>query len=260
MKRGTLLFAALATAALTACSPAQVVVTAEIEVEDPISGEPISRPLSGLEVSLLPYDRDAIFDSLTAAASAPEPQIPAELLAAQEAIAEAQTAWRDAENRWATIRDTLQKISGAMEQYSPAEGAYRVLFQEFNDIEAQLGQVERTKDQLFARFDSLQRENISRAQAFNVSVDEWAAEAFADVDAVMLAKERASGLASVVDTTDANGVASQNLQVKAGEYWVYARYTEVYNELYWNVPVTVTTGEPVTVLLNRGNALMRPVF
>jgi hypothetical protein len=260
MKRGFLPLTALALAGITACSPAQVVVTAEVEVEDPISGEAITRPLPDLEVTLLPYDRDAIFDSLTAAASAPEPEIPSELIAAQQAIAEAQSAWREAENRWATIRDTLQKISGAMEEYSPAEGAYRLLFQEFNDIESQLGQVERTKDRLFATFDSLQRENISRAQAYNLSVDEWAAEAYADVDAVMLAKERASGLASVVDTTDASGVAAQNFAVKPGEYWVYARYTEVYNELYWNVPVTVTTGEPVTVLLNRGNAQVRPIF
>jgi hypothetical protein len=260
MKRGTQLLAALAIVGLGACSPAQVVVTAEVQAEDPISGEAITRPLSNLEVSLLPYDRDAIFDSLTAAASSPEPQIPSELTAAQEAIAAAQTEWREAENRWATIRDTLQKISQAMEQYSPAEGAYRVLFQEFNDIEAQLGRVERSKDQLFATFDSLQRENISRAQAYNLSVDEWAAEAFADVDAVMLAKERASGLAPAVDTTNANGVAAENFAVKPGQYWVYARYTEVYSELYWNVPLQVTTGEPVTITLNRSNALIRPIF
>lgn len=259
MKRG-ILSLALVTLVLAACSPAEVVVTAEIQVEDPISGEVQTRPLSDLEVSLLPYDRDQIFDSLTMAASSPEPVVPEELLAAQEAIAEAQAEWREAENRWATLRDTLQTISSEMENYSPAEGAYRVLFQEFNDLEAQLGDVERTKDRLFTVFDSLQKENIARAQTYNLALDEWAVEAFADVDAIMLAKERAAGLTSVVDTTDANGVASQNFSVRPGQYWVYARYEEVYNELYWNVPLDVTKGEPVTITLNRDNAEVRPVF
>jgi hypothetical protein len=259
MKRGTLSLVLL-TAILAACSPAEVVVTAEIQVEDPISGEVQTRPLSELQVELLPYDRDQIFDSLTQAAAEAEPQIPDELMAAQEAIAEAQAEWREAENRWATLRDTLQKISTEMESYSPAEGAYRVLFQEFGDLEAQLGDVEDTKDRLFTVFDSLQKENIARAQAYNMAMDEWAAEAFADVDAVMLAKERAAGLTSAVDTTDANGVASDNFAVKPGQYWVHARYEEVYNELYWNVPLEVTKGEPVTITLTRSNAEVRPIF
>ncbi len=32
---------------------------------------------------------------------------------------------------------------------------------------------------------------------------------------------------------------------------------EVYTELYWNVPVTVVKGEPVTVTLTRSNASVR---
>ena len=174
MKRSTLLFSALAALGLAACGPAQVVVTAQIEVEDPATGQMGPRQLSDMEVFLLPYDRDAIFDSLTAAASAPEPQVPQELSAAQTAIRDAQEEWRNAENRWNTLRDTLQKISAAMEEYLPSEAQYRLLFNDFNDLDAQLGQVERTKDRLFARFDSLSKENIARAQEYNLRVEEWA--------------------------------------------------------------------------------------
>jgi hypothetical protein len=259
MKRSTLLFSAFAALGLAACGPAQVVVTAQIEVEDPVTGDMVSRELSDLEVYLLPYDRDAIFDSLTAAASAPEPTVPEELSAAQSAIREAQEEWRNAENRWNTLRDTLQKISSAMDEYLPSEPTYRLLFNDFSDLEGQLVAVERTKDALFARFDSLSQENIARAQGFNLRTDEWAAEAFVAVDEVMMAKERASGLDLVADTTDASGVAA-NLMVKPGEYWVYARYEEVYSELYWNVPVSVARGEPVTVTLNRANAQVRPIY
>ena len=65
--------------------------------------------------------------------------------------------------------------------------------------------------------------------------------------------------ADLCDTTDASGVAA-DLMVKPGEYWVHARYAEVYSELYWNVPVTVARGEPVTVTLNRSNAQVRPIY
>lgn len=259
MKRSTLLFSAVAAMGLAACGPAQVVVTAQIEVEDPNTGQMVTRELSDLEVLLLPYDRDAIFDSLTAAASTPEPQVPQELSEAQDAIRLAQEDWRGAENRWNTLRDTLQKISAAMEEYLPSEGQYRLLFNDFQDLDAEYAQVERTKDQLFATFDSLSKENIARAQGYQLRVDEWAAEAFLDVDAVMLAKTRESGLAEAADTTDASGVAA-NLMVKPGEYWVHARYPEVYTELYWNIPVSVARGEPVTVMLNRANAQTRAIY
>jgi hypothetical protein len=146
-----------------------------------------------------------------------------------------------------------------MEEYLPSEATYRLLFNDFSDLDAQLGQVERTKDNLFARFDSLSQENIARAQGFNMRLDEWAAEAYVDVDEVMFQKERESGLDIAADTTDASGVAT-NLMVKPGEYWVYARYEEVYSELYWNVPVSVARGEPVTVTLTRANAEVRPIY
>ncbi len=259
MKRSTLLFSALATLGLAACGPAQVVVTAEIQVEDPATGQMVTRQLSDMEVWLLPYDRDAVFDSLKAAAATAEPPVPGELSEAQDQIRVAQEEWRNAENRWNTLRDTLQKITTAMEDYLPSEAQYRLLFNDYADMDAQLTQVERTKDRLFATFDSLSKGNIARATEYRMRVDEWAAEAFADVDMVINAKERASKLSVVADTTDANGRAA-NLMVKPGEYWVYARYEEVYSELYWNIPVSVARGEPVTVTLNRSNAEVRPIY
>lgn len=259
MKRSTLLFSALGVLGLAACSPAQVVVTAQIEVEDPVTGQMTTRQLGDLEVWLLPYNRDQIFDSLTAAAAEPEPEIPSELSEAQIAIRGAQEEWLSAENRWNTLRDTLQKLNKAMEDYLPSEAQYRMMFNDYSDLESQYNQVERTKDRLFARFDSLSKENISRAQAYRLRVDEWAAEAFADIDLVLDYKARTSKLGLVADTTNAMGVAA-DLAVKPGDYWVHARYAEVYSELYWNVPVTVARGEPVTVTLNRSNAEVRPIY
>lgn len=258
MKRTSLLAATLSVLALTACGPGEVVVTAEIDVADPATGERVDRQLSDLEVLILPYDRDEIFDSLANAASSPEPQVPEELLQAQTAVAEAQTTWRELETRWNTLRDTLQTITNTLEQYTRGEARYRMLFNEFQDLDAQYARVEREKDQAFQRFDSLSKANIAQAQAFRIEYDEWANDAFADIESVMQAKVRASGLGTAADTTDANGVA--RLQVKPGSYWVHARYEEPYRELYWNVPVTVVRGDPVPVTLTRSNAEQRPKF
>lgn len=258
MKRIPLLAVAAGSLVLTACGPAPVVVTAEIQVTDPVTNETVTRQLADLVVQLLPYDRDEVFDSLAQAAAAPEPQIPAELLASQQATADAQREWRELDSRWTTLRDTLQQISEEMDQYSPAEGQYRLLFQDFQDMEAQYVQVEREKDRAFALFDSLSQANIERAQEFRVQYDEWADEAFADANDLFTARIRASGLDAAVDTTDASGVA--DFEVSPGQYWVFARYEEPYSELYWNIPITAVRGEPTQLTLNRANAEERPRF
>ena len=58
-----------------ACSSPEVAV--EAAMTQGATGETIA--LQDLPIRLLPYDRDAIFDSLTAEAETPEPEIPAAL-------------------------------------------------------------------------------------------------------------------------------------------------------------------------------------
>ena len=66
----------------------------------------------------------------------------------------------------------------------------------------------------------------------------------------------AAGRPQVYDTTDANGIARMT-GLSSGEYWIHARYDLPFEELYWNVPVTVG-GEPVQVQLTRQTAQVRP--
>ncbi len=118
--------ALLGAALLSACGPTQVVVTAEIAPNDPSQGaEP--RALGDLEIRMFPYDRDLIFDSLTAAATTAEPAIPDSVLDAQNRVATAQQAWRDTEARWNVLRDTLQTLTdrlGQMNRTSAASGGF----------------------------------------------------------------------------------------------------------------------------------------
>lgn len=258
MRRRTLPFAMGLLLAAAACGPGEVVVTMEIEAPNPEGEGTVTRTLSDIEVQLLPYDRDQVFDSMTTAFGTPEPEIPSELIQARSEVQTAQAEWDAAQRRWNLLRDTLQTITSAMEQFSRGEARYVALFREFQEFDAELGRVEREMNTAFERFDELQRGTIRASDSVRILQDNWADEAYAGVGAVFLAKQTASGLDIAVDTTDANGVARENLRVKPGQYWVHARYELPYSELYWNVPITVARGEPVVVQLTRANAQERP--
>ncbi len=130
MRRRSLPFFMGLLLAATACGPAQVVVTIEIDVDNPEGEGTVTRALSDVEVQLLPFDRDAVFDSMSAVFAAPEPPVPDELIAARDEVQQAQQEWQQAQNRWNTLRDTLQKLTTSMEQYSRGEARYVALFRE----------------------------------------------------------------------------------------------------------------------------------
>jgi len=240
--------------AASACGPAEVVVTMEIDVANPDGEGMVTRPLSDIEVQLLPYDRDAVFDSMANAFGTPEPLLPEELIAERGRVQEAQQEWQNNQNRWNLIRDTLQKLTTALEQYNRGEATYVVLFREWNDFDGELGNVERQMNRSFENFTSLQEGTIEASNTIRMVRDNWGDEAFAGAGEIFLAKLRTSGLDAVADTTDASGIARQHLKVKPGQYWIYARYELTYTELYWNIPVDIIRGDPVQVPLSRANA------
>ena len=162
MTHSKFLLALLGTALLSACGPTQVVITAELGADDPSqASEP--RALSDLEIRMFPYNRDAIFDSLTAAATTPEPPIPDSVLDAQNQVAAAQQAWRDSEARWNVLRDTLQTLTAELEQLSRASAQYRLLVGDWNDLDDEYVSVERQRDAAFENFTSLQAASMTAA-------------------------------------------------------------------------------------------------
>jgi hypothetical protein len=258
MKRAIGSGLALFSLMLGGCGPAELIVTAEVEVIDPETGNPVSRPADDLEIQLLPFDRDQIFDSLTAAAATPEPQLPPELQVARDSIVQAQEQWREFESRWLALRERLEEISGELEQYNPAEAQYRVLFNEFNDVEAEYGAAERTKDEAFERFDRLQQETFSELEEFRAILTAWEEDAFSPYLEVVGARLQASGREILADTTDATGRAE--FQADPGQWWIYGRYPLATEELYWNVPITLERGDPIEVPLEESNAEVREIL
>ena len=113
--RRSLPFALSLLVAAAACGPAEVVVSIEVEMPNPDGEGMITQALSDVEVQLIPFDRDELFDQMATAYGVPEPEIPQELLDRRAEVQEAQAEWDAANRRWATIRDTLQKLNDAME-------------------------------------------------------------------------------------------------------------------------------------------------
>ena len=256
MRRGNLLHTALLAVLVSACGPTPVVITAELSEENATEGTVVTS-LGDLEIRLFPFDRDAIFDSLTASAPRPEPPIPDSVLEAVNEVAAAQEEWRNAEARWGVLRDTLQALGTALEGLSRGQAQYRLLFNDFQDLEAEYNRLDRANAVAFNRFDDLQKASIVAEQEITLLREEWADEAFADVNQIMMMQTRESGLEILYDTTDASGVAT--LEVKDGAYWVVATYEKPYSELYWNYPVMIA-GEMEPIRLTTENATERPKF
>ncbi len=252
-------FSGLTTALLAALVPAAC-GPADVTIQVALDGDPEPTPIESVAVQLLPYDRDQIFDSLVAAAATPEPQVPPDLLAAQDEVAAAQQAWRDADARWNDLRASVLSLTEQLEELNPAEAQYHTLHAEFEDADGQLASAEREQERAFENFTGLQGAIIGRSDSMSIVLADWEDQVFADVNLVIAARIEEAGIEPVADTTDVAGFADFQDGVAPGNYWVYARYELPYEELYWNVPITVTREEPFVLRLRRDNAEVRPIF
>jgi len=254
MRPRVLGFAAIlgAITALSACT-GQVAVEAQLE-----NAEGQMTPLKELEVRALPYDRDAIFDSLKTAYSTPEPMPPDSLTSLKTAIQQANEQWTTAETAWNSARDSLRALRTKLDNTPRSSAEYRLMFRDFGDQEARERAAQRTSEAAFKRYTDLQERYTSQAQAYTLLHDQWADDAYQSVDEVIAARLKEMGSAEVADTTDSNGIA--RFKLKKGQWWIFARFPLVYEELYWNVPVEVTGGDPVPVMLTRETAKPRPIF
>ena len=256
MKRVLALPAILALLTIAACSEPQVVIETTVP-----TAAGASEPLANLPIRLLPYDRDAIFDSLAAAAETPEPPIPPELVQQRNEVGAAQEAHAQLEARWGAMRDSLRGLSEAtqrMEQQGQrGTPEYLQAFEAFNRLDAAQERVKLQTDSAFARFTQLQEATIGRSDSVRVARHRWAEEAFRDFEAVVAAKVQSLGRGEVADTTDAAGRAA--FSVDEGRWWVYTRYTLPFEELYWNLELEVV-GDTTRLELTGENAERREIL
>lgn len=216
-----------------------------------------ARGLSQQVIRLLPYDRDSIFAVLSERAEAQEPQPPQDLLVLRDSVAAARERWQTAETDWNEIRSELQQLSERMQGMSRSSDEYAQAFRRFDNLDSQVGRLERDQRQAFQQFTALDSLYRARADSFSAVVRAWGDEAFEDYGQIVDSLLETSGREELWDTTGSQGWAE--FQVPRGVWWVYTRSELVFDELYWNVPYE-STGGADTVVLNRSNADVRPIF
>jgi hypothetical protein len=234
---------------LAACGEPEVTVVAEL----PQAGSTTREPVSDLPVRLVPYDRDAIIDSLTAKAGIPEPKLPPALQLQRDSLASVQAEWRAENARLLAIQDTIPTLTVRVGS-DPAERERKV---------RQAQRLDQEQREVKQRIEALQARISARSRAIRAIVDSvrtererWSAKVLKDFDAIAQAR-MSGGRTGAVDTTGRAGSAV--LHVEEGRWWVTARYTLPDVELYWNFPVEVTSDQ-TQVILNEKNAERRPLF
>jgi hypothetical protein len=253
MKRVVLTVGLTCAVLAAACGRTEVVVQGQLEgVQE---GQVVA--LRELPFRILPYDRDAIFDSLRAAYAEPEPEVPPDLMQLQDSIARAQGEYQSATARWNAGRDSLVRLNQRLQGLSRASGEYVVLFRHVNQLHDDVERAERTMNQAFERMARLQGRFTNRAQEIRLARDQWQDAAYADVERVIAARLRELRREARADTLDANGVRRVR-GLSTGDWWITAHYDLPFEELYWNIPVVVTRGEPAMVQLTRQTAEVRP--
>lgn len=238
---------------LAACGGGEVTV----RVMSSSSADAESTPVEGAEVTFVPYDRDSIFEALAARAEEPEPEPSEELQSAIDRVVEARRQWRQAEERWSGLRDSLKSLRSQMDGLDRTSKEYLELFDQFDRLEGRVNQLDAEKNRLFERFDSLQTATVDRQDSLRAVIQTWEEEAFRAYVPVTdtLLQERGVDPDEIPrDTTGADGYATVSLP--SGDWWAFTRTTPgPYEELYWNLPVQPGQGD--TLVLNRENAAVR---
>jgi hypothetical protein len=132
-----------------------------------------------------------------------------------------------------------------------------VVFNEVSDLFDQEAAAQRQMNQSFDRFQGLQDRYSTRAQEIRLAREQWEDAAYNDFERVVALRLRELRMEPAADTLDANGVARVR-GLRSGDWWITARYDLPFEELYWNIPITVGRGDQVQVQLTRQTAEVRP--
>ncbi len=213
-------------------------------------------PVEDLQVEFLPFDRDSLFAAMAGQTATPEPQLPADLEQAADSVRVLQNGWRAAEAAWNNVRDSMRSITGRLESLDQRAAEYRRLFQTFDAMEGREASLNRRRQAAFRAFDEMQQSTQERLDSMRIVIQAWEEVAFAGYDDATTEIMAALGRQTMVDTTNADGVAVGT--VSGGPWWVYTRLTTPEGELYWNVMVDGSSSD--TLRLQRDNAELRPIY
>lgn len=238
--------------ALGACFPS------EFEIEVKLS-YPNGHTITGAEITAIPFDRDALRDSIADLSDTPRP-----------GFAELEREMVEYE------RPDLSGLAGTFEPWQAIYDSVRSLADSLNSIEPNrsteyIGGYARLREQYqrlaqsTAQRDAELREHVGddrdlarRAAAAADSLRAWEGHALGSlpeaIDTILVRDGRSVHRA----TTGVDGSAKFTLP--PGRWWIVARTEDAGNpfvEVYWNVGVTVRLIGSKTITLNDGNGARR---
>jgi len=212
-----------------------------------------------LAITALPFDRDALRDSLAEASGIPEPEFPdleTELVSYRRPDLSGLTEYL---LPWQAIHDSVRHLADSLNLVGPdSSPQYARAFTRLRDLYPRLARSAVDRDAAIREQVGEGRELALRAAAAADSLRAWEAMTFAHfpelADSILTSLGRGSHCA----TTDNDGFAEFTLA--PGRWWLVATWVDPENpfkEYHWNVGVVVRRFGSRTVPLFAGNGVAR---
>jgi len=214
--------------------------------------------LRGVQVAAIPFDPDAILDSLAGIAVDPSPTFSAleEALFAFEPSND--TALAAINEPWLALRDSAATLSESLQAMDRAGPAYAAAYEQFRALYAEFTRRTAQRDRELSALDGNAVKLARWAQAAADTLRTWERTAYAAYDSLASAALTASGGEAHTLTTEMDGEAHVTLE--PGMWWLVVRRADTENpflEYYWNVPVQVNGLVPTVLTLTEHHALLR---
>ncbi len=216
------------------------------------------KELRGVRVAAIPFDPDAILDSLARTAVDPSPTfrtLEAALFAFESSDDEALVAIN---GPWLALRDSVAALSESLQEMDRADPAYAPAYEQFRGQYAEFTRRTAQRDRELSTLDGDAVELARWAQAAADTLRTWERTVYAPYDSLASAALAASGKEAHTLTTETHGEA--RVMLEPGVWWLVVRRTDTENpflEYYWNVPVRVNGLVPTVLTLTEHHARRR---
>ncbi len=211
----------------------------------------------GVEITTLPFDRDALRDSIAAASEMPRPQFQ-DLVSEFKTFEQADFTGLEATLApWQAIYDSVQLLAESLNALGPDSSTqYARAYNRLRDQYQRLAQTTVQRDAAISDLVGNAKELALSAAAAADSLRAWEGAALSTFPQLADSAIALSGRGIHRAKTDRNGVAEFTLV--PGHWWIVARCSDPANpfiERYWNVSTTVRLFGAKSVVLDENNAI-----
>ncbi len=203
---------------------------------DVFASDEDGRPLSGLEVTVLPHDHVRLLDSLGTAALTPRPTFEHLEREFQGYRMPDVEALHSADGEWRAIRDSVRHLSDSLNVVGRDAPGYARRYQYLGDLYRRFTQLTAERDARLRDQIGAHRDLAEAAQAAADSLRLWEQVAYADYRALAESASIGTGREGLTAVTGPDGIATVSLE--PGPWWVTARLRDPenpYREYFWNI-------------------------